>query len=85
MLSGLKQQSIVGKDSKIEIQAPELKEGTVIEVIVLVQPAEADTTDYLLSSETNRQHLLEALSQVDQRENRVVISPEDWNEKYCLR
>lgn len=35
MLSGIKQQGIVGKNGKIEIQAPELAEGTVVEVIVL--------------------------------------------------
>ena len=39
MLSGIKQQGIVGKDGKIEIQTSELAEGTVVEVIVLVDPS----------------------------------------------
>lgn len=37
MLSGIKQQVVVGKDGKIEIQTSELAEGTVVEVIVLVE------------------------------------------------
>jgi len=37
MLSGIKQQVVVGKDGKIEIQTSDLAEGTVVEVIVLVE------------------------------------------------
>lgn len=44
MLSGIKQQGIVGKDGKIEIQASELTEGTVVEVIVLAQQEMPTTT-----------------------------------------
>ena len=88
MLSGIKQQSIVGKDGKIEIQAPELPEGTAVEVIVLVAHSESDPgdlTSYLLSTEANRSQLLEALHQVETQENRIVIEPEEWHEKYCIR
>jgi len=37
MLSGIKQHGILGKDGKIESQTPELVEGTVVEIIVLVE------------------------------------------------
>jgi antitoxin YefM len=37
MLNGIKQQVVVGKDGKIEIQTSELIEGTVVDVIVLVE------------------------------------------------
>jgi antitoxin YefM len=46
MLSGIKQKTIVGKDGKIELSTTELPEGTVVEVIVLVeqQTKEDETT-----------------------------------------
>ncbi|WP_191758613.1 hypothetical protein [Komarekiella delphini-convector] len=51
MLSGMKQKAIVGKNGKIELSATELPEGTVVEVIVLVEPLnEEDETTYLLKS-----------------------------------
>jgi len=60
MLSGIKQQVVVGKDGKIEIQTSDLAEGTVVEVIVLVeqdvietnanQSIQQDVTEYLLST-----------------------------------
>lgn len=37
MISGIKQRGVVGKNGTIEIQAPELPEGTVVEIIVLVE------------------------------------------------
>jgi antitoxin YefM len=67
MLSGIKQKAIVGKDGKIELSTTELPEGTVVEVIVLVeQQTEEDETTYLLKSEVNKKHLLRALKNVEQ-------------------
>jgi antitoxin YefM len=54
MFSGIKQKAIVGKDGKIELSTTELPEGTVVEVIVLVEPqTEEDDTTYLMKSEAN--------------------------------
>lgn len=48
MLTGIKQKSTVGKNGKIELPTTELPEGTVVEVIVLVeQGIEEDETTYL--------------------------------------
>ncbi|MBE9005380.1 hypothetical protein IQ259_10065 [Fortiea sp. LEGE XX443] len=67
MLSGIKQKAIVGKHGKIELSTTELPEGTVVEVIVLVeQQTEEDETTYLLKSEANKKHLLKALENVEQ-------------------
>ncbi|MCC5637038.1 hypothetical protein LC593_14475 [Nostoc sp. CHAB 5844] len=67
MLSGIKQKAIVGKDGKIELSTTELPEGTVVEVIVLVeQQTEEDETTYLLKLEANKKHLLKALKNVEQ-------------------
>lgn len=97
MLSGIKRQGVVGKDGKIEIQTSELAEGTVVEVIVLtaldddnlptaspsqLQEQEQDTTEYLLSNEANRHHLLAAIQQVEEGKNLVHFTAEEWNEEY---
>lgn len=78
MLSGIKQRGIVGKDGKIEIQTSELSEGTVVEIIVLI---EQDTTEYLLSTEANRRHLISAIENVETKNNLVSFTPEEWNEE----
>lgn len=95
MLSGIKQQAIVGKDGKIEIQTSELAEGTVVEVIVLVEQNGTETTDsssmpqdeteYLLSTEANRRHLMSAIQAIEAKTNLVTVTPEEWNEEYNIR
>lgn len=95
MLSGIKQQVVVGKDGKIEIQTSELAEGTVVEVIVLVaqdgvetnasQPIPQDATEYLLSTKANRYHLMTAIENIERKTNLVSFTPEEWNEEYNIR
>jgi antitoxin YefM len=67
MLSGLKQKAVVNKERKVELSVPELPEGTVVEIILLVDPStEEDETTYLLKSEANKKHLIQALENVKQ-------------------
>ncbi len=73
MLSAIKQNCIVGKGGKFEVQA-DLPEGTKIEAIVLV--AEQDETAYLLSTEANRQHLMTALEELNDVESYVYVNPQ---------
>ena len=48
MLSGIKQKAVVNKEGKVELSVPELPEGTVVEIILLVDPTtEEDETAYL--------------------------------------
>jgi antitoxin YefM len=82
MISGIKQQSTVGKNGKIEIPSTDLPEGTIVEVIVLVESPTVDETDYLLSTPANKDHLLQSLENTKNPENLVVITPDEWNEKY---
>ena len=97
MLSGIKQQGVVGKNGKIEIQTPELAEGTLVEVIVLTEQstsksssersftktvAHQDTTAYLLSTEANRRHLTESIEQAKDRNSLVTFTPQEWDEEY---
>jgi antitoxin YefM len=81
MVSAIKQHSIVGKQGKIELCA-DLPEGTKIEIIILVE--EQDETEHLLSTEANRKYLVEAIANVENSENLVTISAEEWNAKYCI-
>ncbi|MEH2438406.1 MAG: hypothetical protein V7K25_30115 [Nostoc sp.] len=83
MLSGIKQKAIVGKDGKIELSATELAEGTIVEVIVLVEtPVQEDETTYLLKSETNKKYLLKALENVE-KGNLIYVDLDEY-EKSCL-
>ena len=80
MLSGIKQQGVVGKNGKIEIHTSELAEGTVVEVIILAQSQ--DETEYLMSTEANRKHLLEALQSVEHEQDLVTFTAKEWDEEY---
>lgn len=75
MISGIKQRAVVGEGGKIEIVSSELTAGTVVEVIVLVDTEEYDTTSYLLSTEANRRHLREALEDLEKPETYVYVDP----------
>jgi antitoxin YefM len=81
MISESKQQSVVGKNGKIEIQAPDLPEGTVVEVIVLVESQATDETDYLLATSANRDRLLQALERAKDFDNLIVMTPDGWRER----
>jgi antitoxin YefM len=77
MIAGIRQKAIVGASGKVEINAPDLPVGTLVDVIVLVEPGEQDTTEYLLSSESNRNHLMRALREMDDRSSYIYVSPSD--------
>ncbi|MEX0270646.1 hypothetical protein AB3R30_16000 [Leptolyngbyaceae cyanobacterium UHCC 1019] len=95
MFSGIKQQVVVGKDGKIEIQTSELVEGSIVEVIVLVEQDLAETntsssvqqdeTEYLLSTKANRRYLMTAIQNIETKTHLVSFTPEQWNEEYNIR
>jgi antitoxin YefM len=82
MISGIKHKALVGKNGKIEIPSSELPEGISVEVIILVESQAEDETNYLLSMPANREHLLQAIDSIKSPDNLVMISPDEWNEKY---
>ncbi|HRI57349.1 MAG: hypothetical protein IAE85_09340 [Anaerolinea sp.] len=77
MIAGIRQKTIVGTSGRVEITAPDLPVGTLVDVIVLVEPGEQDTTEYLLSSESNRNHLMQALREMDDRSSYIYVIPSD--------
>jgi antitoxin YefM len=75
MLTGIRQKTVVGEGGKIEFLSPELSSGMLVEVIVLIEPEEQDTTEYLLSKEANRNHLLQALQDLDDPPCYIYVDP----------
>ena len=75
MLTGIRQKTVVGEGGKIEFSSPELPSGMPVEVIVLIELEEQDATEYLLSREANRNHLLQALQDLDDPSCYVYVDP----------
>ncbi|MDQ2745688.1 MAG: hypothetical protein M3T96_00290 [Acidobacteriota bacterium] len=73
MVTAIRERATVGENGTVEIFAPELPIGTAVEVIVLVEKEEMDTTEYLLSTEANREHLMKALEDANYPENIVAV------------
>ena len=61
MITGIREKTIVKENGMIEVSAPDLPIGTEVEVIVWVDEEEQDTTEYLLSTEANREHLRKSM------------------------
>ncbi|MCL4871259.1 MAG: hypothetical protein KJ063_20045 [Anaerolineae bacterium] len=74
MLTGMRQRAVVGDNGKIELLWPNVPKGTIVEVIILVDPDEQDTTDYLLSTDANRQHLQKALNDLQDPQNYTYVT-----------
>lgn len=52
-------------------------------MIKIAKPAAIkDTTEYLLSGEANRKHLMESIQNVERGENLIVFTAEEWHERY---
>jgi PHD/YefM family antitoxin component YafN of YafNO toxin-antitoxin module len=49
----------------------------VLEIAALIEPEEPDTTEYLLSTEANRQHLMRALKDAEDSANYRVVATDD--------
>ena len=84
MLNALRQKILVKEGGTIEISSTELPAGVMVEVIVFLPEDESDTSNYLLSTEANRQQLLKAIAHVEKRENLITFTPEEWHEKYRI-
>jgi antitoxin YefM len=71
------QKTIVREGGKVEILSPDLPDGTLVDVIVLVEPVEQDATEYLLSTEANRNHLLQALKDLEKPSSYIYANLAD--------
>ena len=77
MITRIKQKATVGKNGKIELPTTELPEGTIVEVIVLVDQVIEDETTYLLKSKSNKEHLLKAIENVE-KGNLIYVDLDEY-------
>jgi antitoxin YefM len=76
MIVGVRQKTVVGKGGKVEFSSPALPPGALVDVIVLIEPEEQDETEYLLSTEANRSHLLQAVRELDDSSTYIYVDPD---------
>ncbi len=77
MISGIRQRTMVREGGKIEIMSSELPVGKNVEVFVWVEPDERCISEYLLSDEANRKHLLQAINDLEDRSAFIYVNPDD--------
>ena len=72
-MNALKYKTTV-KDGQLDLPPLDLPEGTIVEAILLIDKSEnIDETDYLLSTEANREHLAEALDLLKNPQNYIYV------------
>jgi antitoxin YefM len=84
MITGIREKTVVKENGTVEISAPDLPVGTEVEVIVLVEEKEMDETEYLLSTEANREHLERALEDLKHPENFIRVDMDEL-ENLCKK
>jgi antitoxin YefM len=64
------------KDGQLDLPPLNLPEGTIVEAILLIKNSTTtDETDYLLSTEANRQHLKQAMELLNNPQNYIYVDP----------
>ena len=71
MITAIREHAVV-RNGVIRILEMDLPDGTEVEVIVLVGE-ESDTTDYLLSTDANREHLEKAVEDAKDPSKRTYV------------
>ncbi len=80
MLTALKQHATVKKGGLIELYAPELPEGTEVDVEIalsLEESAERDDTTYLFSNPKTKERILRSLRNIEMGVNLIEVEIED--------
>lgn len=72
MITAIRETTVVKENGMVEISALDLPVGAEVEVIVLIEE-EMDTTEYLLSTEANRQYLEEAMRDAQDPEKLIYV------------
>ena len=77
MITGIREKTIVKEGGKVEISSTDLPIGIEVEVIILVEEEEQDTTEYLLSTEANREHLRKSRRDAQDPTKLIYVDVED--------
>ena len=83
MIGTIRERAIVKNGGRIEISSPELIDGSVVEVWVLVSDdvEEMDATDYLLSTDANRKRMEEALEELKRPEEFIPLDMAEYEKR----
>jgi len=83
MIGTIRERTVVKNGGRIEISSPELVDGSEVEVWVLVSDGveEMDATDYLLSTEANRQRMEEALEELKHPESFIPLDMAEYEKR----
>jgi antitoxin YefM len=73
MSTEIREKTVVKENGRVEISPLDLPSGTEVEVIVRVRREKMDETEYLLSTEANREHLEKALEDLKHPENFIRV------------
>ncbi len=77
MITSIRGRTTVKNGGQVEISAPGLDDGTEVEVLIFLAN-EMDETEYLLSTEANRERLFRAVSNLDDKERRISIDLDEY-------
>jgi len=69
--------TVVKEGGKVGIMSSELPVVAKVEVFVQIEPSERDTTEYLLSTEADRKHLLQAMEDLKDKSSYIYINPDE--------
>ena len=74
MITEIRERTIVRHGGKIEILSSEFDEGTEVEVVVRCNSdkSEIDETEYLFSTEANKEHLLRVIKDAEEYPDRKI-------------
>lgn len=77
MLTGIREKAVVKENGTVEISAPDLPIGAEVEVFIWLEEKEMDTTEYLLSSEANREHLFQSIRDAEDPKKLTYVDVEN--------
>lgn len=77
MITAIREHTVIKNGGQIEIPPIGLPDGTEVEVIVLVEGEQIDTTEYLLSTKANREHLERAILDANDPTKRIHVDIAD--------
>ncbi len=77
MITSIRGRTTVKNGGRVEISASGLDDGTEVEVLIFLAN-EMDETEYLLSTEANRERLFRAVRNLDDKERRISIDLDEY-------
>ena len=83
MINTIREHVTITTSGSLTINSPALAAGTEVEVLILLENGkeELDATDYLLSTEANRQRMEEALEELKHPENFIPLDMEAYEKR----